>query len=251
MRKLKDKKQRANGIHAVVRVFFGWCASPDVEILPAGHPNPAEGVRRYPAVKRSFVFEGDQAYRFHEALAKAEETLWPPAVMAMRLLLFTGMRRDEALHLTWSEVDLDGRRINLKDSKTGARTVPLSKRAIEVLEAAKAFGTSVKSDYVFPSPRDRKKPIVGFRRMWLKVIELAAISGMRIHDLRHNYGGMGAAATGFAVHVKGLLGHSQITTTDRYMKLAESPLNEAADATGDAIAQAMQPKNVVAMRGRS
>lgn len=248
MRSMKDRKQGANGIHAILRAFFSWCLAPDVRLLPAGTPNPAEGVKRYPAVRRSFVFEGDQLYRFNEALNAAEATMWPPAIGAMRLLLFTGMRREEVLNLKWNEVDLDARKINLKQSKTGARPVPLGKEAIAVLEAAKALSIAFRSEYVFPSPSDRSKPIVGFRKMWLKVIGLAGMPGLRIHDLRHNYGGMGAAATRSAVHVKGLLGHSQLATTDRYMALAENPLSEAADEVNEAISQAMQPKNVVTLR---
>ncbi len=35
--------------------------------------------------------------------------------------------------MRWSDVDLEARELNLVDSKTGERTVPLSPEAVEVL----------------------------------------------------------------------------------------------------------------------
>lgn len=247
LRDMADRPYQANFLRTMLRSLFNWCEGDGAMLRPG--ENPAHKLKAYPAQKRTFVFEGDQAFRFCEALDKAEGTMWPPAVWAMRLLLFTGMRREEVMQLRWDEVDIEGRRIRLTEAKTGARPVPLGKEAIAVLERAKAhadvFGTSA---YVFPSPKDRSKPIVGIWKMWRKVRKDAGLPDMRIHDLRHNYGGMAAPSTRSPVHVKGLLGHTQLATTDRYMSLAESPLNEAADATNEAISQAMRPKNVVSMR---
>ena len=248
MRELRDKPYQANHLRAMLRGFFSWCEG-DGALLKPGQ-SPAHGIKAFPSQKRSFVFEGDQLYRFREALDKGEGTMWPPAISAMRLLLFTGMRKEEVINLKWREVDFEGRRIKLEDSKTGARPVPLGKDAIAILEKAKANAAMFASEYVFPAPSDRSKPIAGFDKMWRKLRKAAGLPNLRVHDLRHNFGGMAAASTRSAVHVKGLLGHTQIGTTDRYMKLAEHPLQEAADATNDAIAEAMQPANVVSIGGR-
>ena len=48
---------------------------------------------------------------------------WPEAVAAIRLLALTGCRRSEVLNLRWRNVDGDA--LNLEDSKTGPRAVPL------------------------------------------------------------------------------------------------------------------------------
>ena len=249
MRDMRSAPHAANGTHSILHAFFEWALG-DGGLMPSEAINPARGVRRYPAVKRSFVFEGDQAFRFNEALNKLESVVWRPAILAARLLLLTGMRREEVLQLTWAEVDIDGRRINLKDSKSGARVVPIGKDALAVLETAKVFREAFGGQHVFPSSRDRSKPIVGFNKTWERIKAEAGMPKLRIHDLRHNFGGMAAASTRSAVHVKGLLGHTQISTTDRYMKLGDNPLSDAADATNDAITAAMQPKNVVSLKGR-
>lgn len=99
------------------------------------------------------------------------------------------------------------------------------------------------SEFVFPSPRDRGRPIVGIQRIWDRIRSTGDLRPVRLHDLRHNFGSVGAERTRSAVHVKGLLGHTQIGTTDRYMNLAQAPLFEAADEVTEAIAGRMKPEN--------
>jgi integrase len=241
MRSLAKKPAQARNLIKMLAAFFSWCEG-DGQLLPKGS-NPTHDIKRAPDVKRRFVFEPDQLRRFAQALDKSEKLEWPSAIRAIRLLLFTGMRKQEVLQLTWPQVDIPGRRIRLTDSKTGARDVPLGKAAIAVLEDALAKRAAFPSDYVFPSPRDRKKPIVGFQKIWERVRARAEMPELRVHDLRHNYGGMGAASTRSAVHVKGLLGHSQLATTDRYMELADAPLSQAADTVNEVIAEQMRPRS--------
>ena len=57
----------------------------------------------------------------------ANEARWPDAVAAIRLLALTGCRRSEVLNLRWSDIGTDA--INLRNSKTGPRAVPLGEAA--------------------------------------------------------------------------------------------------------------------------
>lgn len=248
MRSMKDKPTQANNVMKMLRAMFAWYHG-DGGLLPAGI-NPAHDIKRYTDRKRSFVFEGDQLYRLNQALDEAEKKEWPPAVAAFRLLLMTGMRREEVFRLTWEEVELSRHVIRLKDAKTGARDVPLGKGAIAVLEGLQKLNAVLPSLWVIPSPKDRTKHFNGVQKLWNRIRTAAGISNVRIHDLRHNFGGVGAATTRSAVHLKGLLGHTQLATTDRYMHLAEAPLHEAADEVNDAIERQMRPQNVVPIGAR-
>jgi integrase len=50
------------------------------------------------------------------------------------LAAFTGMRRGELLGLRWMDVDLNGRRVYLRETKNGSlRVVPLNELAYRVL----------------------------------------------------------------------------------------------------------------------
>ncbi len=51
------------------------------------------------------------------------EARWPEAVAATRLLALTGCHRSEVLDLRWRDIGKDA--LNLRDSKTGPRAVPL------------------------------------------------------------------------------------------------------------------------------
>lgn len=145
----------------------------------------------------------------------------PHVVGAIRLLLLTGCRLREILHLRWSEVDIERGLLNLPDSKTGRKSVFLSDAAIEVLEALPKVGT-----YVIAGD-DPHKPRADLKRPWRRISEHAGLLDVRIHDLRHTFASIGAAQ-GLSLQVIGkLLGHKSPETTARYAHLTEDPLRRA------------------------
>src|SRR5262249_35209219 len=62
---------------------------------------------------------------------------------AIRLLLFTGCRLREILHLKWEQVDLERGLLFLADSKTGRKTVILNAPALAVLAGLDRLGPYV------------------------------------------------------------------------------------------------------------
>ena len=58
----------------------------------------------------------------------------PHAAAALRLLLFTGARLREILHLKWDYVDFERAALFLPDSKTGKKTIYLNGPAIAVFK---------------------------------------------------------------------------------------------------------------------
>jgi integrase len=85
----------------------------------------------------------------------------------VRLLLVLPLRRDEATGLTWSEVDLQLKRVRISASraKTGqAHELPLSAPALAMLEERKATATS---ELVFPASGNR--PYRGFHNLLKRI----------------------------------------------------------------------------------
>ncbi|MFL7904151.1 tyrosine-type recombinase/integrase [Azospirillum argentinense] len=80
----------------------------------------------------------------------------------------------------------------------------------------------------------------------------AGLTDVRLHDLRHSFASVGAAA-GMALPIIGkLLGHTQAATTHRYAHLSADPLRHANDAIGQRIADVMFGKlknNVSVIKG--
>jgi integrase len=156
------------------------------------------------------------------------------AAAAIRLLLFTGCRMREILHLQWSQVDLERGLLFLSDSKTGRKAVILNTPAIRVLQGLSRIGTFVIAGECPDKPRhDLKRP-------WFAVTRHAGLQGLRIHDLRHNFASFGASG-GMGLPIIGkLLGHSQPSTTARYAHLDTDPLRAAADKIAGTIAAALE-----------
>jgi integrase len=171
----------------------------------------------------------------------------PFAAAAIRLLLFTGCRLREILHLKWENVDLERGLLFLPESKTGRKTIILNAPALAVLAGLEKLGP-----YVIPGD-DPEKPRADLKRPWLVVSKRADLDGVRLHDLRHTYASFGAGG-GVGLPIIGkLLGHTQSATTARYAHLDNDPLRRAAENIGGRIAAALDGKksgSVVPLRGR-
>lgn len=166
----------------------------------------------------------------------------PFAAAAIRLLLFTGCRLREILHLKWEQVDVERGLLFLADSKTGSKTVILNAPALAVLADLDRLGA-----YVVPGD-DPEKPRADLKRLWEAVAKRAGLGGVRLHDLRHTYASFGAGG-GLGLPIIGkLLGHTQASTTQRYAHLDADPLRRASEAIGGRIAAALdgrRPGSVV------
>ena len=67
----------------------------------------------------------------------------PHATAAIRLLILTGCRLREILHLRWAEVDFERGMLHLPDSKTGRKSVVLNAPALAVLDGVPRVGEFV------------------------------------------------------------------------------------------------------------
>jgi integrase len=157
----------------------------------------------------------------------------PFAAAALRLLLFTGCRLREILHLKWENVDTERGLLFLADSKTGKKTVVLNAPALAVLTGLDRIGS-----YVVPGD-DPEKPRADLKGPWEAVSKRAGLDGVRLHDLRHTYASFGAGS-GLGLPIIGkLLGHTQASTTQRYAHLDNDPLRRASEHIGGTIAAAL------------
>jgi integrase len=167
--------------------------------------------------------------------AGAPEPANPTAVAALRLLILTGARKQEVLRLRWREVDLVQGLLQLDDTKTGASVRPLSPEAIAVLTAQPRV---VGSPWVFPSPRDARKPLSDITPLWYAVCHAAGLSGVRVHDLRHTAASLMLQAGATLPEVGRAIGHSSARATERYAKMDDRGAKSAATKLGAVVAAA-------------
>ena len=142
--------------------------------------NPCLGIRRYRRKGRA-RFLSDQEIRHLSARLSAHAETAPQQVAVVRLLLLTGCRKSEILTLRWS--DYREGHLFLRDSKTGPRTVWLSRPARNVLDGLDRTG-----QWVFPAARGKGPRNKGWLEgFWDTVRAEAGLRGVRLHDLRHTH----------------------------------------------------------------
>ena len=200
--------------------------------------NPCRHVKQFSVSKRQRFLGTGEFAQLGTALVEAEHAALesPVAIAAIRLLVFTGSRRGEVLRLKWSEVDFEHQCLRLTDSKTGPKVVHLNAPALEVLNGIER---KEGCQWVFPG-RKKGEPLVDLKGPWRRIRARAGLGGLRIHDIRHSFASVGAAG-GVPLQMVGLLlGHHQISTTERYSHLAPNPVKAANEMIGERIAAAMQ-----------
>jgi integrase len=173
------------------------------------------------------------------------------AAAAIRLLVLTGARLREILHLRWENVDLERGMLFLADSKTRKKTIVLNAPSMEILSKLPRIGSYViAGEY---AGTEDEKPRSDLKRPWQAVRRHADLEDLRIHDLRHNFASFGAGG-GMGLPIIGkLLGHSQAATTQRYAHLDADPVRQASEAVSSRIVDAMGDTkrvkdNVVALK---
>ncbi|WP_198175471.1 site-specific integrase [Rhizobium sp. NXC14] len=205
----------------------------DVDARP---DNPARSVKKFKLKTHDRQLTEEELGRLGEALATlAASGVSEFAIAALRFLALTGCRRGEALSLQWSWIDKRNGIAKLPDSKTGQKILVLGEAALFLLDD---IPRRADSPLVFPSSAGGTTPI-SIQKIWRKASKLAAISDVRLHDLRHNFASE-AVSAGQSLYIVGkLLGHSQQQTTQRYAHLAANPVKAAADATSSSLARQM------------
>ena len=153
------------------------------------------------------------------------------------LLIFTGLRRGEALGLHWEDIDVDDDLIHVRHNitfpdnnqpvittpktKSSNRCIPIDKRLLEYLYPLEKTGYVVSGE----------SPITftAYRRMWERIGKKINLHDAKPHVLRHT------ACTGMfeagidEKTLQAIAGHANITTTmNRYVHAKKRRVKEAA-----------------------
>jgi integrase len=253
----KHTPSQANRMLAIVGSMYGYGGKHGV--VHEGM-NPARGVEKYKEQGRERYLSIDELERLGAAIREAETNgiewdidpakkskhlpkgerrtvIGEHAAAAIRLLLLTGCRLREILHLKWDNVDLERGMLFLPTSKTGKKAVVLNAPAMSVLANLTRVGGYVIASNTAGTADE--KPRADLKRPWAVVSRRAGLEGVRLHDLRHNFAAFGAGG-GMGLPIIGkLLGHTQAATTQRYAHLDADPLRRASNAIGHSIAAAL------------
>jgi integrase len=249
----------ANRVIALVAAFFTYAERQGVR---PKHTNPSADVEPFRESSRERFLTLEEIGQLGEALTRAERKGLAPApryrrprktgktakhrpksvdksrpadpfaVAAIRFLLLTGWREQEALTLRWDALDLKRGFATLADTKTGKSQRPLGAPAVLLLDELPRVEGSA---YVFPG-RKPERPLAEIRRTWCAARHAAGLDDVRLHDLRHSFASVSASAGGSLLVIGKLLGHRESATTQKYAHLLDSPVKALADVAAGTIA---------------
>jgi integrase len=233
--------------HCLKLLRGALAAAVDEELIST---NPALGIK-LPTENRT---DDGWTVLSPDELAKVLNATPLPERYIVEVAAWAGLRLGELCALELSDVHLDAETPHIvvrygapghKPCKSGKpRTIPLVQPAIDALGkwlAASESWVQWKRHLVFPSQRGyhRTKPPKGWRQ-WLRAA--GVYRRVRWHDLRHTCASFllsGAVGRRWTMaEIKELLGHSSITTTERYAHFAKSALFDAARESNAAMATA-------------
>ncbi|MCA9466896.1 MAG: tyrosine-type recombinase/integrase [Nitrospira sp.] len=199
--------------------------------------NPCKHIQRFKENRRERFLSADELARLGRAMTQAEEKQSHSAFVlgCFRLLIFSGARLGEILSLQWEHVNIEERRINLPDSKTGKKVIHLNAPALAVLDAM----PRIEGNPFVCCGQRKGKSLTSVHRIWFEIREAAGLPDLRLHDLRHSFASIGVGS-GASLYIIGtLLGHSLPATTARYAHLHADPLREVSETIAAQIQAAM------------
>ncbi|BBM18952.1 site-specific integrase [Enterococcus avium] len=202
---------------------------------PMSHVSFSKG-KRGQIVEKEMFLESDDLKRFLEC---CENDSFPLTLPFFRLLAFTGLRKGEALALTWNDIDFKNNQITVDKTasineknkvvatspKTPSsnRTISIDQRTVDVLkrwrkeqrEYLLAYGhNSLKpNQLVFASKRNNFISLTRFNNVLYRICDDNNFSRLKIHGFRHTHCSLLFEAGLSVKEVQDRLGHSNVQTT--------------------------------------
>ncbi len=216
---MAHKPYQANRILSLLSKMFNLAEKWGYRPL---NTNPCRHVVRFSEEKRKRYMNREEAARIAEAL-EYFTPVCPRSVIFIYMLILTGARKSEIANARWEWIVEN--RLELPDSKTGARTIHLPQQVMSLLNR-------------IPKNPTKNGTILGIknpRSTWTMVCERAGVEGLRLHDLRHSFASVALSAGLTLSQIGELLGHKSVQTTHRYAHLLTGAGQAGAATTADAL----------------
>jgi integrase/recombinase XerD len=201
----------------VVNAYLHWQCGADVKCSPACQ-HIKLGKLKEPQ-KILATLSGEQIYRLVQFRPQGRNAR--RVHCAACLILDTGLRISEALGLRRQDVDLENLVLHVLGKGMVERLVPLSLEGRKLLYRyiSKQGAASVGTGYVFGTSRGTRVSVRNAERDLKLLFGAAGITGVRCspHTLRHSFAVQYLRRGGNVEYLRRILGHTSITTTQRYL----------------------------------
>jgi integrase len=135
----------------------------------------------------------------------------PYLKLAIEIAIRTGLRRNNVLNLTWSQVDLKKGYINVTAKRMNKLSIPISRSLIDILKLLEG------------DPKERVFPLsnAAYEGKFRKLCDSIGFTDVVFHTLRHSFCSRLLIAGVDIKTIQELAGHANITTTMRYMHVSD------------------------------
>lgn len=240
----KVTPRTVNKYRAVICAVFNYCCKPATFALPANPAKDADKRREpHPGVLLYYTPEEVEAIAHALEAGKHRDSTRPAITQQeihvqqredkqdaelVRFGYYTGLRMGELRALRWRNVDIANSVLKFQraisagiesTTKSGrVRIVPLCDQAAAALERiSRRRDYTSPNDRVFRNAYGRTLDESALRRRYKRARTAAGVEPLRFHDLRHTFGSQLAAEGIDLVTIKQAMGHTQLTTTSRYL----------------------------------
>lgn len=204
--------------------------------------NPATGIKVQVPETEQKVLTNEEVKTFLQMARETDHRFFPVWAMA----LMTGMRSGELFALTWMDVDFEAKLISVSKQWTNkvgisptktrrTRMVPISDELLTFLKEEK-----LKCESEFILPRLKEWENGEQAQVTREFCQAIGITPVKFHDLRATFiTNLLARGVPLAV-VMAMVGHSQIKTTNVYLRKAGVDIQGGTDKLGYGLPQARQ-----------
>lgn len=156
----------------------------------------------------------------------------------LQFLKETGARIGEATQIKWLDIDFERRIVHITPEKhSNARLLPLSHQLLNMLNKLER-----KSEYVFkpPSKKALRESFRKMRNKTAKKLQNPRLKKIKFHTFRHWKGTIEYHKTKSIMHVKKILGHKSVLSTQLYINIEASIFQYSNDEYNSAVAKTIQ-----------
>ncbi|MEA1917411.1 MAG: site-specific integrase [Campylobacterota bacterium] len=145
----------------------------------------------------------------------------------MFMFLIRGRRSNEVRSLSWEDIDFGNKLYTVRDHNNKIRQNQSFMLDDELIEHLQLIPRE--KGLIFKSPVTNKKLYSIPKRLWERIKNSVGLPDMRIHDFRHLLGFTLVNNNVPLESIQRALGHTKITTTQRYSNQKELMAKEAVD----------------------
>jgi len=230
---LTNRKVRKVTVHDSYRAIKAWnrylkkksyipnCIADEIESPKQGKKIP----RTFTAQEVQAMFKQCEGYSFTSKREKAMLTL----------LLGTGIRKSELCGLLLSDVDIENGIIKVTGKGDKQRIIPIGRKVVRALGEYRQIRDSknffIRSKYYFVNIHGARLSIPTVNSIFKRIKEKSGLQGERVscHTWRHTFAKSYLMNGGDIFSLQKIMGHSDLTTTKRYLNLNEKEIQTQYD----------------------